>query len=190
MNGLSRRALRSWSARANSSLPVPDSPSSSTVADVLATRSHCVNATCNGGASPMMPKRRDACATDCSSSLLRASSAAVRFSTAAASCRICPESVARIRSIARSSASGRTRERMRWQAMTPMTRRPSNSGTAMNATVSGGRFFRSTIRARKAGSASMSWMMIALPVASTRPVMPSPAAYWPRAISARVSPYA
>jgi len=65
---------------------------------------------------------------------------------------------------------------MRCTARTPTARRLTSIGIAMKATVSCGRRARSTARQRKRGSASMSWTMIGWPVASTAPVMPSPAA--------------
>ena len=55
MKGWSRRWLDKCTARANNSLPVPDSPSSSTVADASATRSSSFKACNSTGEVPMMP---------------------------------------------------------------------------------------------------------------------------------------
>jgi hypothetical protein len=65
---------------------------------------------------------------------------------------------------------------MRCTPSTPTVRRFTSIGSAMNATVSCGSRSRVTARARKRGSASMSCTIIGWPVASTAPVMPSPAA--------------
>ena len=54
MNGLSRRSLWSWIARANSSLPVPDSPCSSTVARVGAAMDTVCRIRRIAGESPMI----------------------------------------------------------------------------------------------------------------------------------------
>src|SRR5207237_1309501 len=56
----SRRWLRSWMARASSSLPVPVSPRSRTVESVGATISTCWSVRRSAGLSPMM------CSNDCS----------------------------------------------------------------------------------------------------------------------------
>src|SRR5262245_7360392 len=54
-NLCSRRRLRWWMARANSSLPVPVSPRTRTVASVGATISTCWSASRSGGLSPTIP---------------------------------------------------------------------------------------------------------------------------------------
>jgi hypothetical protein len=56
-------------------------------------------------------------------------------------------------------------------------------GRAIKATVSGGNWARATARNRNSGSASMSCTMAGCPLASTRPVMPSPSRH-----SGRVPP--
>jgi len=58
MNGLSLRGDCSWSACATSSFPVPDSPSTSTVALVGAARFTTSNTACSSGDSPTMPSSR------------------------------------------------------------------------------------------------------------------------------------
>ena len=65
MNGPSARALHAWSARANSSLPVPLSPSSSTVTSVAAARCIVWMALSSAGASPMMRGAPRRSATSC-----------------------------------------------------------------------------------------------------------------------------
>ncbi|MNE58125.1 hypothetical protein D3C80_1531380 [compost metagenome] len=55
MNGLSRRGLARCRARANNSLPVPDSPSSSTLAVASDTRSSSEMARSSSGELPTMP---------------------------------------------------------------------------------------------------------------------------------------
>ncbi len=55
ISGRSRRRLASWIARAISSLPVPDSPVTSTVASVPATRSIWRRIASMAGLRPMMP---------------------------------------------------------------------------------------------------------------------------------------
>jgi hypothetical protein len=59
-SGRAARALASCSARATSSLPVPDSPSSSTLAVDGATRATCASIARKAGARPVRP-----CATGC-----------------------------------------------------------------------------------------------------------------------------
>ncbi len=53
--GPSRRAPASWMARATSSLPVPDSPDTSTVASVPATLRTCSSTRCMGSERPTSP---------------------------------------------------------------------------------------------------------------------------------------
>ena len=55
MKGASRRLLARCTARANNSLPVPDSPSSSTLADACDTRSSSPSACNKAGEVPMIP---------------------------------------------------------------------------------------------------------------------------------------
>ena len=55
MKGASRRGLARCSARANSSLPVPDSPSNSTLAVAEDTRSSSPSARSKGAEVPMIP---------------------------------------------------------------------------------------------------------------------------------------
>ncbi|MNZ81786.1 hypothetical protein D3C78_1004640 [compost metagenome] len=73
----------------------------------------------------------------------------------------------------RSSASGRARMRMRWQANTPTVFWPIWIGRAMKDTGPAGSLLRSTMRPRKIGSLSMSCTMVTWPCASTLPVTPS-----------------
>ena len=60
-NGLPARGLTWCSARANSSLPTPDSPANSTVARVGATRSSICRATLNAAETPTIPPPSAAC---------------------------------------------------------------------------------------------------------------------------------
>ena len=54
MNGLSQRALHSCTARAASSLPVPDSPNTTTQSSVAPAREMSSNTSRMGGESPTM----------------------------------------------------------------------------------------------------------------------------------------
>jgi len=93
----------------------------------------------------------------------------------AASGAVCPSSVARMRISAMSSLK-RRRLGSRWQASTPTVWWFTSIGSAMKVAPSRCSWSRRTERPRNWLSAWTSWTRMGWPVASTRPVMPSP---WP-----------
>jgi len=103
MNGCVERGLARCTARANSSLPVPDWPSSSTVACDCDTRSNSDKACNKGGELPISPYRAACVLSACDKAALRARKCRVCSLTNCSMCSTCPAKVASTFSTAKSS---------------------------------------------------------------------------------------